>query len=200
MRRRVKRFFAGLSRWQYVPVVLFTVIAALALLTRVTTGGELHGLPSGVTPVRVDLTQVDAPEADRNCIKPLDCGTLTLAGTRLSEDIRLEGSDVFVDPTQQQLHIVLSVSWTLREGDTNIFHRGYRGRMYYVARYSRALNSDRVSVFDFALRDHSMAPYNGFFAFTFGWLDTGSIRNADETLINVISQRINVALADETLP
>lgn len=200
VRRRARRFFAGLSRWQYVPFMLVALVVLLAMLTRLTTGGELEGLPAELDTFDVDLRQLDAPEADRNCIKPLDCGTLTLAGTRLSEDIRLEGSEVYVDRAQQQLHVVLSVSWTLREGDSNFFHRGYKGKMYYVARYSRAVNSDRVRVVDFTLRDDSMAPFNGFFAFTFGWVDTGSIRDADETLTNVISARLNEAAATQSLP
>ena len=200
VRRRVRRIFARLSGWQYVPVGILALVVALVTLTRVTTGGELDELPSGLPPLEVDLMQLDAPDADRNCIKPLDCGTLTLAGTRLSEDIRLESADVLVDAQQQQLHVVLSVSWTLRQGDTNIFHRGYKGKMYYVARYARAVNSDRVRVVELTLQEDTMAPFNGFFAFTFGWLDTGSIRDSDETLTNVISQRINEAPDTQSLP
>ncbi len=198
--RRIKRSLARMSGWLYVPILLLAIIMALVTITRLSTGGELDGPPSGLPPFGISLMQDDAPEVDLHCIKPLDCGTLTLAGRRLSEDIRLTSDEVFVDVENKQLHIVLGVWWTLREGDTNLVHRGYRGSMYYVARYSRELNSDRVRVVELNLHDDSLAPYNGFLAFTLGWYDIGSITDGDGNLTSVISSRINGSPEIQALP
>jgi hypothetical protein len=199
IRARIGKLLAGVSVWLYTPLVLFAILVVLATITRIATGGEFAGPPSGLPQLGVSLMQDDVPEEDRNCIKPLDCGSQTSAGNRLSEDIRLRNADIFVDVEQQELHILLSVSWTLREGKTNLVHRGYTGKMYYVAAYSRDLTGDRIRVSGLDYRGDSLAPYNGLIAYTFGWFEVRTLRDRDDILTGVITNRINEAPGTQAL-
>lgn len=196
---RARRLLTRSSAWLYMPLVLLAALMVLAAVTRVATGGDLADPPPGLPLLGVSLMQEGAADADRNCIKPLDCGSRTASGERLSEDVRLIDADVFVDVEQRELHILMGVSWTLREGKTNLVHRGYTGRMYYVASYSRDLAADTVRVSGLKYRGDSLAPYNGLTAYTLGWFEVRSIRDRDNILTSVITQRINEAPGTQVL-
>jgi hypothetical protein len=199
-RTRIRQLLAGASAWLYAPLMLFAIAVGLATITGIATGRDFAGPPSGLRQLGVSLMQDDVPEEDRNCIKPLDCGSQISAGKKLSEDIQLRNADIFVDAEQQELHIVLSVSWTLREGQTNLVHRGYTGKMYYVAAYSRDLTGNRTRVSGLSYRGDSLAPYNGLIAYTFGWFEVRSLRDRDDILTSVIMHRINEAPGTQVLP
>jgi len=193
VRGRLRRLIAGFSARLYVPVAIFAVLVALIEVTRATTGNEFAGPPAGLQPLGISLMQEGVPEENRDCIKPLDCGTQAAARNRQSEQIRLQTANVFVDAEQQQLHILVGVWWTFREGKTNIAHRGYTGDMYYVASYDRELSSGEIQASGFRYQADSLAPYNGLIAFALGWYDVGAIKDRQNILINVLQRRINEA-------
>ena len=199
IRGRIRRLRARTSAWLNALLMLLTILLILVAITRFATGGDFVGPPSGLPLLGVSLMQDDALEVDRNCIKPLDCGSQTASGQRLSEDVRLLNADIFVDGEQRQLHILLGVSWTLREGPTNLVHRGYTGKMYYVASYSRDLTGNGVRVSGLDYRGGSLAPYNGLIAYTLGWYEVRTIRDRDNILTSVITRRINEASGTQVL-
>ncbi len=192
-RGRVRRLLARVSLWRFAPLLLLAIILLLAAVTRLSTGGDFVGPPQGLPLLGVSLMQEDAPEQDRNCIKPLDCGSQIASGKKLSEDVRLRNADIFVDVERRELHFVMDVSWILREGKTNLVHRGYVGTMYYVASYSRDVAGDSVRVSGLNYRGDSLAPYNGLIAYTLGWYEVRTIRDRDNILTGVITRRINEA-------
>ncbi len=196
---RARRLLSRGSAWLYVPLVLLALLMVLGAITRAATGGDFAGPPPGLPLLGVSLMQDGVPDADRNCIKPLDCGSRTSSGERLSEDVRLQNADIFVDTERREMHILLGVSWTLREGQTNLAHRGYTGRMYYVASYSRDLAGDTVRVSGLNYRGDSLAPYNGLIAYTLGWYEVRSIRDRDNILTSVVNRRINEAPETQAL-
>lgn len=199
VRVRMRKWLAGRSGWRYVPLGLIALLLISMLLTRTLTGGRAPEPPSGALPLDIDLMQVGASGVNNVCIKPLDCVSQTAAGTRLQEDIRLRGADVYVDADQKQLHILLGVSWTLREGQTNILHRGYSGDLYYVAAYARDVSGNRVLVSNLKYRDDTLTAYNGLLAFAFGWLEIPGLRDRDSVLTAEISRRINAAPGTQNL-
>ena len=199
VRGRLRSLIAGVSAWLYAPLALFAILVLLAGITRATTGVEFDGPPPGLRPLSVSLLQEGVDERDRGCIKPLDCGSQRMAGNRVSEDVRLLTADVSVDVEQRELHLLLGVSWTFREGKTNIAHRGYTGDVYLVAEYAREVGGDRIAASRFQYRADSLGPYNGLIAFVLGWYDVRSIRDRKNILIPVIKHRINQAPQLQTL-
>lgn len=198
--RRIRRSVAAVSVWLYIPVVLLAFLALMATITHLTTGRDLADPPPGLRPLDVSLMQEDAPEMDANCVMPLDCESLNSSGQKPSQDIRLLRTHVSVDVEKKELHIVLGVSWTLREGNTNLVHRGYTGKIYYVAPYQRDLSGDRVLVSGMDYRGDSLAPYNGLIAYAFGWIEVRILRARQDVLTRVIEDRINEAPEIQALP
>ena len=188
---RLRAGARGLMRWRFVPLALILLVVALALFTRAVTGGTDPRLDPALGVLDVDLTRGEGHEG--NCIKPPDCESQIRAGERLSEDLRLLGADVRYDPEGNRLHLLLSVSWVLREGRTNLVHRGYIGKLYYVASYSRTPDGSRVAVSGLEYRDDTLAPYNGLLAYTFGWLEIPFLKDRDTRLTEEVRRRLNEA-------
>lgn len=198
--RRIRRSVANISVWLYIPLALFAILLVMAIITRFATGHDLDGPPPGLRPLDVNLMQENVPEADAHCIMPSDCGSTDYSEDKPSQDIRLLSTHVSVDVARKELHILLGVYWTLREGNTNLVHRGYTGKIYYVAPYDRDLIGDRVLVSGMDYRADSLAPYNGFIAYTFGWIEVRTLRDRQDVLTRVIESRINAAPEIQALP
>jgi hypothetical protein len=198
--RRIRRSLAAASAWLYIPVALVAMLLVLATITHFATGRELVGPPPGLRPLDVNLMQENVPEVDANCVMPLNCESMSSSGEKPSQDIRLLSAHLSVDVEHKELHVLLGVSWTLREGNTNLVHRGYTGKIYYVAPYQRDLIGDKVLVSGMDYRGDSLAPYNGLIAYTFGWIEVRILRGRQDVLTRVIESRINEAPEIQALP
>jgi hypothetical protein len=172
----------------------------MATITHLTTGVDLADPPAGLRPLDINLMQENVPEVDANCVMPLNCESRGSSADKPSQDVRLLSAHVTVDVEQKELHIVLGVSWTLREGNTNLVHRGYTGKIYYVAPYQRDLSGERVLVSGMDYRGDSLAPYNGLIAYAFGWIEVRILRARQDVLTRVIEGRINEAPEIQALP
>lgn len=176
--------------WVKVPLALMAVILALALVTQALTGGADPMPPTGLQLIDVDLAHT--PWADPTCLHPPDCNTRR--AREISSLVRLRGADARYDATARELHLVLTVVWVLREGETNVFHRGYTGKLYYTTAAQHAQDG-RTLIGEFTLREHSLRPFNGLIAYTLGWLEIPFLLGRDTSITTEVRRRLDASPA-----
>lgn len=175
--------------WVKVPLAILAVVIGLGVITQVATRGADPAPVPGLQLLAVRLAE--APWAESNCVQPYDCDSRP--GREISSLVRLQGADVRHDPQTGELHLVLTLIWVLREGETNLFHRGYTGKIYYTA--AAQPNAEGTVIGTFVMRDHSLRPFNGLLAYTFGWLEIPFLLGRDTVITAEIKRRLEVSPA-----
>lgn len=183
------------SPWLAVPAAMIVAVVLLAIITQVLTGGDDPVPPAGLRLLDADLSV--ASRADSNCLHPLDCDSRGDRG--VSSMIRLQGSDVRYDQAAQQLHVIVTINWVLREGNTNLAHRGYTGKVHYSAAAQPAAQRGRVVIGELIQRGHSLKPYNGLLAYTLGWLEIPFLLGRDTVMTTELRRRLSEADAVQAL-
>jgi hypothetical protein len=194
--RSLRRTLAALRPrfgWKLVFGAAIASIAALVLATKLTEREE-PVLPAGLSLLDVDLV---AGDPAGNCIKPSDCNAQD--GRAMSEVIQLGDTEIRYDPANRQMHLLLSIRWTLREGQSRYFHRGYTGKFYYTVGYEVAQPSGSVMLGGLTRQAYSMAPINGLIAFAFGWTEIPFLAARDNDLAAEIRRRLNESEALQAL-
>lgn len=189
------RRFTPRSALLAVPLAIALLMVVLAVVTQITTRGAEPVLPDGLQLLDVDLRH--GADSQSNCVHPPDCDTRD--GGKASSMIRLNGSDVRYDAEAQRLHLVLTLIWVLREGKTNLFHRGYTGKIYYTAVAQPSSQQGRLVIGEFTAQDHSLKPFNGLLAYTLGWLEIPFLLGRDTPITTEIRQRLLAADAIHAL-
>jgi TIR domain len=192
--RKKRTKLRGVGKWKIGLIVTFASIGLLMAATKLTVSKEPEW-PDGL--VLIDLGG-DGADTATSCIKPRDCDTRD--GRSLSELIRLNSVELRYDPAGHLVHLMLDLRWTLRQGRTDLFHRGYTGRFHYTVEYQRPRPDGGVVLGGLERQGYSLAPVNGLLAYLFGWAEIPFLVERDDAVAAEMRRRLDDSSSIQGLP